>query len=154
MDLFRSTWCSLLALWSNSKRITIKYWSSNRWTYQCSYRMKTEISFSIFLHWLLLGWKRFSETCDTLFSITSIITVMPKFWTWKFSVDGTTFRKAREILLSEFDRYASLGQDFLGDDQRIERFLRLVPDDNILCFLFVAIISLFTIETFLNDTNL
>ena len=49
------------------------------------------------------------------------------------------FRKAREILLSEFDRYACLDQDFLADDQRIERFLRLVPDDNILFF--VAIIS-------------
>ena len=64
------------------------------------------------------------------------------------------FREAREIIRSEFDRYACLDEDFLGDDQRIERFLRLVPDDNILFFLFVAIISLFTIETFLNDTNL
>ena len=61
------------------------------------------------------------------------------------------FRKAREIILSEFDRYACLDEDFLGDDQRIERFLRLVPDDNILFFLFVAFISLFTIEIFLND---
>ncbi|CAF3250624.1 unnamed protein product [Rotaria sp. Silwood2] len=34
--------------------------------------------------------------------------------------------------LHEFGGYACLEQDFLGDDQRIERFLRLVPDDNIL----------------------
>jgi hypothetical protein len=44
------------------------------------------------------------------------------------------FRRAREIILSEFDGYACLEQDFLADDQRIERFLRLVPDDNILFF--------------------
>jgi hypothetical protein len=44
------------------------------------------------------------------------------------------FRRAREIILSEFDGYACLEQDFLGDHQRIERFLRLVPDDNILFF--------------------
>jgi hypothetical protein len=44
------------------------------------------------------------------------------------------FRKAREIILTEFDGYACLEQDFLADDQRIERFLRLVPDDNILFF--------------------
>lgn len=49
----------------------------------------------------------------------------------KFSIK-IFFRKAREIILTEFDGYACLEQDFLGDDQRIERFLRLVPDDNIL----------------------
>ncbi|CAF2373671.1 unnamed protein product [Rotaria sp. Silwood2] len=32
--------------------------------------------------------------------------------------------------LHEFGGYACLEQDFLGDDQRIERFLRLVPDDS------------------------
>ncbi|CAF1389504.1 unnamed protein product [Rotaria magnacalcarata] len=46
-----------------------------------------------------------------------------------------SLQRAREIILTEFDGYACLKQDFLGDDQRIERFLRLVPDDNILFFL-------------------
>ncbi|CAM2716330.1 unnamed protein product [Rotaria socialis] len=41
-----------------------------------------------------------------------------------------SLQRAREIILTEFDGYACLKQDFLGDDQRIERFLRLVPDDS------------------------
>ncbi|CAF1075486.1 unnamed protein product [Adineta steineri] len=47
-----------------------------------------------------------------------------------------SLQHAREIILTEFDGYACLEQDFLGDDQRIERFLRLVPDDNILFYIF------------------
>ncbi|CAF0897327.1 unnamed protein product [Rotaria sordida] len=43
-----------------------------------------------------------------------------------------SLQRAREIVLSEFGGYACLEQDFLIDDQRIERFIRLVPDDNIL----------------------
>ncbi|UJR34281.1 hypothetical protein I4U23_021685 [Adineta vaga] len=35
-----------------------------------------------------------------------------------------SLQKAREIILTEFDGYACLEQDFLGDDQRIERFLQ------------------------------
>ena len=105
-----------------------------------------------------LGWKRFDKTCDTLSSITSIITVMRK----KLHIDNLHrmrkyFRKAREILLSEFDRYACLDQDFLADDQRIERFLRLVPDDNILFFLLLVFLnrfSFFEMEIFLNAKNL
>ncbi|CAF3710857.1 unnamed protein product [Rotaria sp. Silwood1] len=41
-----------------------------------------------------------------------------------------SLQRAREIILTEFDGYACLEQDFLGDDQRIERFLRIVPDDS------------------------
>ncbi|UJR08855.1 hypothetical protein I4U23_013110 [Adineta vaga] len=41
------------------------------------------------------------------------------------------YRKAGETILTEFDGYACLEQDFLGDDQRTERFLRLVPDDRV-----------------------
>ncbi|CAF4832532.1 unnamed protein product [Rotaria sp. Silwood1] len=36
-----------------------------------------------------------------------------------------SLQRAREIILTEFDGYACLEQDFLGDDQRIERFLRI-----------------------------
>lgn len=41
-----------------------------------------------------------------------------------------SLQRAREIILMEFDGYACLKQDFLADEQRIERFLRLVPDDS------------------------
>ncbi|CAF0803211.1 unnamed protein product [Rotaria sordida] len=41
-----------------------------------------------------------------------------------------SLQRAREIILTEFDGYACLKQDFLGDDQRIERFILLVPDDS------------------------
>jgi len=41
-----------------------------------------------------------------------------------------SLQHAREIIADEFDRYACLDQDFLGNDQRIDRFLRLVPEES------------------------
>jgi hypothetical protein len=76
MGIFWSSWCSLLGFRSNSKRITIKYSTSYCWTFNCYHRMRN-FFFREFLSFIYfyLGRKRFIETCNTLFSITSIITV-------------------------------------------------------------------------------
>lgn len=60
MDLFRSTWCSLLDLWSNSERTSIKYSTSDRRTSHCSHCMTHKFSFNLSSCLLSIGWKRFS----------------------------------------------------------------------------------------------
>ena len=75
--------------------------------------------------------QRISKTCFAFYSFTSIASVRIWFFSnWIYIFVFWKFRRAREILLSEFDGYACLQQDFLGDEQRIERFLRLVPDES------------------------
>ena len=87
---------------------------------------------SLFL--FITGRKRFIETCDTLSAITSFAAVTDLIRSSNSTRNILFNRRARETILSEFDRYACLDQDFLADDQRIERFLRLVPEENILFF--------------------